>query len=984
VVVEGERPAHSAQVVPQYATKIGAAASALRLCLSVFVCGSLLCASPAGAASQIDGIEHIFGATNVNAVTGHGRLSAGVSADGDLTVLTWPSPSFTDQLAYLSSNHLNARSRPRFGAQEGAGLFLGLVVERTDSSVPRSPDPSPNEDWGSRYRSFGVERIDSPNGREVTWLRNRDEWRSEQTYGPGDGANVWTTHTSERLGLEVTVVDAVRPDASAAQLLVRSVSVRRNAGSPVGAAWLLAYANLSPVPPNSRVPELPVVDWLFDGSNDFAALWDASAGAIVHFHPGDQLVYDDLLDFVTPPAVAYGAIGDQLIAGTPEEDDLRLLASGLDDVYAAGAYLALTTIPAPDQHQIGYDATPLCASRDEIADNILALPEVFPGSELPIDAALIDLLRCRGGPSIPEREGWTHAALDAFEDAVDGELSGSSIAAGEVNETLRTPLRFEAGEARAAVVLAAAPTAGEAREALASIESAEAAVQEAEDALSSWLATVRLPAGGPPEVRAVARRSLINLRVGTDAPSGAIVASISRQPPYGLDWPRDGMFFNTALQVSGQVDVVTRRTALYASWQRARPVAPTIGVDQPPPRDPTTGEMRTYPADAWEMNYYPDGVVGGPLRFEIDNTAFALWTIVSQAGWVADARSYLDERWDTIARAANLLARWRDPETGLQAPASEDDNAAYTQTLHGAVTVFGALSIAARAARLLERRQEAAAWEARACELRAATERLLYDAEARRFVSHPGATFDPAAAPTGQTAWMVWPMQVFPWDDRRVAEQLAADLDLIHPRITLEAPGGSYFMKNTVSLGLARGSDPALGPRIAAQRDLLARAHATPDTHHFGEVMLAVDTTEGRVASQRVANPHLWEGILFYLTAMALEAPDAFDRHDAVLPPSQVPSPGAPCAALTDPTATPSATPSATPTPAPSATAAPVATPTSPFLPPGALEGEGCAVSSRGRPASPWMLLLLAIVRLGRRRGVPPRSARAPAGERSS
>ncbi len=276
-----------------------------------------------------------------------------------------------------------------------------------------------------------------------------------------------------------------------------------------------------------------------------------------------------------------------------------------------------------------------------------------------------------------------------------------------------------------------------------------------------------------------------------------------------------------------------------------------------------------------------------------------LWSIVGHVGWVTSNRSaYLAQRWDAIARAANLLARWRDPATGLQAPASEDDNLAYTQTLHGAVTVFGALDIASRAARWLRHDSDAARWEQRACELRNAIGQQLYDPVAQRFVRAPGDHFDAASAPTEETAWLVWPTHLLPWDDLRITPQIASDLTIIGPTVRLESDGGSYFMKTTAAAALARGADPILGPIIADFRDGIAQFHATPATRQFGEVMVVVEDTDGRHASQRVATPHLWEGILFYLTAMALEDPGAFDRYEAVLPASQVPPMGAACPVL--------------------------------------------------------------------------------------
>src|SRR5579859_8178882 len=90
-------------------------------------------ATPAGPAladgpTTVDTVEHVFGASNVNAVAGHGGLTAGISVDGDLTVLSWPGPSFADQLLYLSSNDLDVRSKPHLGALDGMGSYVGLEV----------------------------------------------------------------------------------------------------------------------------------------------------------------------------------------------------------------------------------------------------------------------------------------------------------------------------------------------------------------------------------------------------------------------------------------------------------------------------------------------------------------------------------------------------------------------------------------------------------------------------------------------------------------------------------------------------------------------------------------------------------------------------------------------------------------------------------------------------------------------------------------
>ena len=66
---------------------------------------------------------------------------------------------------------------------------------------------------------------------------------------------------------------------------------------------------------------------------------------------------------------------------------------------------------------------------------------------------------------------------------------------------------------------------------------------------------------------------------------------------------------------------------------------------------------------------------------------------------------------------------------------------------------------------------------------------------------------------------------------------------------------------------------------------LLLSQVATGDTAHFGEVF--EHTASG--FQNRVAMPHVWEGALFYLAAMALTDPDAFHRDR-----KQFPLPGEP------------------------------------------------------------------------------------------
>ncbi len=390
---------------------------------------ALLLSATCLAQTGIDVIENYFGATNVNAITGHGRL--------------------------MTSSALDARDQERFGAPEGAGLFLGLLVDLGDE-------------------------------RRLVWLRDLE---AGQSYGEGDGANVYTTFSDPGLGLSAELVDAVHPEVDA---LVRRLRVTLEEGSPVAEAWMVTYANLSPVPGTSSLDELPFVDWVLDGRNDFAAIWREEAGAVVHLHPEDERIHDDLLDVLSDPSADWGPIGEAMAAG--DAGAAAALSGTLDADYGPGAYLALTTSPAPDQHQVGLDGTDWCAQADVLVDNLLYLPQVFDGIELPVDEGVLDYLRCLDTRSVAEREGWALAPADPLVDLADGELSGEELAAGEAASALRTPLVFEGGVAEASVVLGAGATAAAALDAAGSDPAA--VIEAAEAALAGWLADKRLPGEG--------------------------------------------------------------------------------------------------------------------------------------------------------------------------------------------------------------------------------------------------------------------------------------------------------------------------------------------------------------------------------------------------------------------------------------------------------------------------------------------------------
>ncbi|TNF24656.1 MAG: hypothetical protein EP329_24545 [Deltaproteobacteria bacterium] len=808
--------------------------------------GLLTCLAPgAHAESTVDLIEHVFGASDVNGVSGNGGLTIGVGRRGDLTVLAWPSPSYTDHLALVSSNAPEVRDQPSMLGDPGMGAAIGLA-------------------W------------DAPAGFGFGWLRDAP-WEATQAWGEPDAPVVATTFRNATLDLEVTVVDLVPPDRD---VWVRRVTVHRGESSPVTAARVIFYAN--PAPTRSRVPQLPFGDWALDAYNDFAALYDADTEAVVHFRPAGHGDVHDLMEVLAPPAIDYGAVGAALETGALDEAAAAALVARLDDDYGPGAYLAVGADAPLVGHQVGFDATPLCDAADALVDNLQSLPDRFPGLTLPIDPALANVFRCdRSIADIRAAQGWTADAADAFADAADGVLSGDNGAAGRANEALAVAVDLDAAEPAVTFYTGVAATAAGARALLEGArEDGFAALREATIAdWSAWIGRAHLPSTDDARVLEVCRRALMNIRVGTDRDTGAIVASVSRQAPYGLDWPRDGAFFDAALDAAGFPEMVEKHARFYLDTVRREPAEPDPLLNPETPVDPDDPDAATFPAWAWEMNYYADGLVGGNIRFEIDNTALTVWGLVDHARYLADEaarNAWLAEVWPVVRGATELLVRWRDPETGLHAPANEDDNVIFTQTLHGAATTWLAIDRAVAAAEALSHADEAARWGARADELKSAILDGLYDPESGLFDEGLSELQNPGNAAGGASSWMVWPARLLPYDDERVQRQMRVNLDLADARLDPKNGGAAYVTKILVAAALTL-EDADARARVAAGLRAMVNHAATPDMGVFGETFVGVDSDGDGVNdtfSARVSNPHLWAGTLVYLTAMALYDPE--------------------------------------------------------------------------------------------------------------
>jgi len=306
----------------------------------------------------------------------------------------------------------------------------------------------------------------------------------------------------------------------------------------------------------------------------------------------------------------------------------------------------------------------------------------------------------------------------------------------------------------------------------------EAATLSVQSELSSveraWLRTLRgswMPAKGPRRVRETALRALIDVLLAYDPFTGAIVASPDTQGPYEEDWPRDGAFIDAMLDDNGYGSIVTRNQLFVAAHQASK-AHPVLFV----------------PPGNWPMNLYPNGIPGGPVPFEIDETGYAMWGLWRHVRFLhGKARqAYARKVFPALARSADWLSICFDPQTGLQCMASEGDAVLHTETLEGAGPVLLGLRSAISAARFLGLHDsEVASWKFRADALEVAIQRL-WDPVAHNFKRDPPASTKAGRIDRqrGQRGFedggaLLWPVHLLPyrsqemrWEEKDVYEAM--------------------------------------------------------------------------------------------------------------------------------------------------------------------------------------------------------------------
>jgi GH15 family glucan-1,4-alpha-glucosidase len=440
----------------------------------------------------------------------------------------------------------------------------------------------------------------------------------------------------------------------------------------------------------------------------------------------------------------------------------------------------------------------------------------------------------------------------AYDGASDGRLSGRNSALGQADAALADDISLKRRlSGSTTVILSANPTRSTALEVLgeARFMSAPTAVRRKGRYWRAWLRSADLPKGAPGAVTRLAKRSLITMRQATDLGTNMIVASIATQSPYGVDWIRDGLWVNRALDLAGQHFVVGAHNRRYAQLQATAANPPPGGA--------------VIPAGNWAQNYYADGIVGGSIPYEIDETGFGIFTLWDHYVQSND-RDYLVQApvYEAIQRAAHYLTDdppfgCRDPVTNLQCSANEGDNEDPSQTLVGAQAVWLGLDAAVRAAKVRGGAiadQNVTKWGDRKIELRAAIDTNFFDETCRCYTRD----YEVGGA-------LLWPVGMLDYGSTRSDRQ--ADVNWRHMQRVFSGKTKAGRLEAKMLLGNAyawKGTSEL--KKVRRGLKWIARVPTTNETGLLGEAWMVFP--KGGPVTTMVSQPHTPSHAMFYLAAL--------------------------------------------------------------------------------------------------------------------
>ncbi len=469
-----------------------------------------------------------------------------------------------------------------------------------------------------------------------------------------------------------------------------------------------------------------------------------------------------------------------------------------------------------------------------------------------------DITGRRGGRNLPE---------GGRGDAGDGNLNGNRFHRGHVDGALK----FELDGKTSSEVTLYMTVADNALGALDLLESARHSGPDhlEKDAVIIWkkeAGSVRIPRKASGAPARVGRRAVLNLLLGRDKKSGAIVASPARQPRYACDWPRDGAFYDMALDLTGFHDIVDHHLEFYRKTQRREKLAFS---------KTWLASFRCpfyRPRGHWYGNMNSDGTPGffKIIPVEIDETSLMVWDIWRHGLYVPDKKleEYRRLYRETVTLAMEAILPYVNLKKGWTRKIMEDDDYVVKATLHGTSSVLTGLAAGADLASRWELDSET-----RELWLNAA--RTLRDGIFAR-IEDP-AVLDSAGWRGIQ--WSLFPAPLFDdYGDPR-CEPLIKRLESDMTRKVIDRHGGVGYLGEQLfiyALGVHRRKDRK--KFLEEVLHVLTVEAPVEGTDCYGELGLWLDNQGKRIIQNRTSIPHLWNGVTTYLSLFSLYEPETILR----------------------------------------------------------------------------------------------------------
>ena len=493
------------------------------------------------------------------------------------------------------------------------------------------------------------------------------------------------------------------------------------------------------------------------------------------------------------------------------------------------------------------------------------LDEIFPeGGVFIVLGSLQEIDQVQIGADRAGRRANPKAPLGARKDAEDGTLQGNPFHVGPVDAGVGIDLHRSGYKAELLISVA-----GSAQKAAFIIKEAKekgvgCLEQEAAAFWETHSKKVFVPETAGRTHKRVARRSVLNLLTGHDKNSGAFVASPSRQPHYCCDWPRDGAFYDMALDLAGFSDRVDAHLAFYRRTQRRTKVA----------FSPTwIASLRSpffFPRGHWYSNMNSDGSPGfcALIPIEIDETSLTVWDLWRHARYVPEDKKdqYRAEYQDMLILAVEAILPFVDLKRGWTRKVMEDDDFRVKATLHGAAAVLTALASAVDLGGQWGIQQEKVRkWQQAAAVLREGMLKRIPDPRVLRDAGWRG------------LPWSLFPAPLF-GDyshpaSRAIIDRLARDME---EKISRQKGGVGYLGEQLFALALSTQGRTQYQNLKERALELLTEDAPVPGTDCYGEVGLWKKLEEPLefIIQNRTAIPHLWSGITVYLAVLAMHQPE--------------------------------------------------------------------------------------------------------------